>query len=269
MLTLLVLTDFSPVADHALQYAAALAAPAGAHLVLLHVRPSLLSPRAFTAAADYSESQANDLLQQRLRTLPAAVRATCALERGDVGTELATAARRHKASVIVVGRPDLSNTPEELAHTTSLEVLRHVACPLLIVPHNASGTVPPRQVLLAIDDQPLPTTHATQTLQPLLGSAALTVLHVSDEEVTNDPTRAFANAQHAGLTAGFASAQPNGFSGASPAAGIADAAAMLQPDLLLLVARRRSFLGQLFHESVTAAVVREARLPVLVLPEVA
>ncbi|KUG09829.1 universal stress protein [Solirubrum puertoriconensis] len=269
MLTLLVLTDFSPVADHALQYAASLAAPTGAHLVLLHVRPSLLSPRAFTATSEHSESQANDLLQQRLHALPAGVRATCALERGDVGAELAEAARRYKASLIVVGRPDLSNIPEELDHTTSLEVLRHVACPLLIVPHNAAGAVTPRQVLLAIDDQPLPSTHATQTLQPLLGSAALTVLHVSNEEGSNNPGRAFANAQHAGLTAGFASAQANGFSGASPAAGIADATAMLQPDLLVLIARRRSFLGQLFHESVTAAVVREARLPVLVLPEVA
>ncbi|AYA36921.1 universal stress protein [Hymenobacter oligotrophus] len=267
MLTLLVLTDFSPVADHALQYAAALAAPAGAHLVLLHVRPSLLSPRAFTGTAEYSESQAHDLLQQRLRALPAGVRATCALERGDVAAELAEAARRHNASVLVVGRPDLSNTPEELEHTTSLDVLRHVACPLLVVPHNAAGAVPPRQVLLALDDQPLPTTHTTTELQPLLGNAALTVLHVSEEEVANDPSRVFANAEHAGLVAGFASAQASGISGTSPAAGIADATAMQQPDLLLLVARRHSFLGNLFHQSVTATVVREARLPVLVLPE--
>jgi nucleotide-binding universal stress UspA family protein len=268
MLTLLVLTDFSPVADHALRYAAALAAPAGAHLVLLHVRPSLLSSRAFTAPhSDLSETQANDLLQQRLRALPAGLRSSCALEKGDVEGELAAAARRHRASLVVVGRPDLSDMPPAVTHTTSVEVLRQVPCPLLVVPINAQGQVPPRQVLLAVDDEPLPSSRATATLQPLLGQAALTITSIAQAENANVAERALANAQGAGLTEGFTGVQARSFFHPEPAAGIAEATAALHPDLLMLVARRRSFLGALFHDSVTTSVVQDATLPVLVLPE--
>ncbi|GAB3841339.1 universal stress protein [Hymenobacter jeollabukensis] len=266
MLTLLVLTDFSPAADHALQYAAKLAAPGGAHLVLLHVRPSLLSPNALTASSA-TEEDANTLLRQRLQSLPTGLPASAAVASGEVAAEVAAAVRQREAAVVIVGRPELGPVPDELVHTTSLGLLRHLPCPLLVVPHHAAGAVPPQRALLAVDDQPLPRTPGTTALRPLLGQAALTVAFVADEEVAADPERAFNNARLAGLLAGFGPVQERGFANAEVAAGIADATALVQPDLLVLVARRRSLLGSLFHRSVTAAVVRAATVPVLVLPE--
>ncbi|MCC3158674.1 universal stress protein [Hymenobacter sp. 15J16-1T3B] len=268
MLTLLVLTDFSPAADYALQYAAALAAPGGAHLVLLHVRPSLLSANALTTSSvAETEEDAYALLRQRLLTLPPTLPASAAVVSGEVGAEVAAAVRQREAAVVVVGRPELGSVPDELVHTTSLGLLRHLPCALLVVPLRTAATVPPRRALLAVDDQPLPRTPGTAGLHPLLGHTALTVAFVADEEVAADPARAFANAQQAGLLGGFGPTQERGFAATAPAAGIADATALVQPDLLVLVARRRSLLGRLFHQSVTAAVVREATVPVLVLPE--
>ncbi len=48
--------------------------------------------------------------------------------------------------------------------------------------------------------------------------------------------------------------------------GILEAAATGKFDLIVLIARPRSFLGELFHHSVTAEVLLHCRLPVLVLP---
>lgn len=268
MLTLLVLTDFSAAADHALQYAATLAAPGGAHLVLLHVRPGLLSPGAFTVApVAETEDDAYALLRQRLLTLPANLPASAAVASGEVAAEVAAAVRQREAALVVLGRPDLGPVPDELARTTSLGLLNHLPCPLLVVPEHSAATAPPQRALLAADDQPLPHTPGTAELRPLLNQASVTVAFVAEEEAAADPARAFANAQQAGLLAGFGAAQEQGFSATTPAAGLVAAAALLQPDLLVLVARRRSFLGSLFHQSVTAAVVRETQVPVLVLPE--
>ncbi|NVO86217.1 universal stress protein [Hymenobacter terrestris] len=54
--------------------------------------------------------------------------------------------------------------------------------------------------------------------------------------------------------------------GHDPAANILRALAESQADLLLLIARPRSFLGRLFHHSVTAQVLHGCAVPVLLLP---
>ncbi|OGX87310.1 hypothetical protein BEN49_10760 [Hymenobacter coccineus] len=52
----------------------------------------------------------------------------------------------------------------------------------------------------------------------------------------------------------------------NPATGVLQAITDTQADLLVLVARPRSFLAGLFHRSVTAAVLRHCTVPVLLLP---
>ena len=51
-----------------------------------------------------------------------------------------------------------------------------------------------------------------------------------------------------------------------PAAGVLRAVAEAQADLLILIARPRSFLGSLFHRSVTAQVLRGCSVTLLLLP---
>jgi nucleotide-binding universal stress UspA family protein len=52
----------------------------------------------------------------------------------------------------------------------------------------------------------------------------------------------------------------------TPAPGVLQAVADTQADLLVLIARPRSFWSGLFHRSVTAAVLRRSTVPVLLLP---
>ena len=51
-----------------------------------------------------------------------------------------------------------------------------------------------------------------------------------------------------------------------PAAGVLQAIIDTQADMLVHIARPRSFLGRLFHESVTAEVLRHSMVPMLLLP---
>ena len=52
----------------------------------------------------------------------------------------------------------------------------------------------------------------------------------------------------------------------APAEAILQAAQPADFDMVVLVARPHSFLGELFHHSVTAQVLLHSALPVLVLP---
>ncbi|UOQ68410.1 universal stress protein [Hymenobacter volaticus] len=54
--------------------------------------------------------------------------------------------------------------------------------------------------------------------------------------------------------------------GKSTVAGILAAAQAPEFDMVALIGRQRSVLGQLFHRSVTAHVLLHSQLPVLVLP---
>ena len=49
-------------------------------------------------------------------------------------------------------------------------------------------------------------------------------------------------------------------------AGVLEEAARQSADVLVVVARRHSLLGSLFHSSVTARLIQESPIPVLVLP---
>ena len=55
----------------------------------------------------------------------------------------------------------------------------------------------------------------------------------------------------------------------APADGILHAATELDSQLIVVLARPHTFLGGLFHRSVTAQVLRHSPVPVLVLPTVA
>jgi nucleotide-binding universal stress UspA family protein len=267
---ILVLTDFSAAANHALLYAAGLAAPLGAHLVVLHVdtQTSLLAPKllvqehpdphSFTLALDACVRQLSAPTLTEART-------------GPLATVVAAAAARHRPVLIVVGRPHTEDLPDELVAPSALDVLPATPYPLLVVPYSASLTKVPRYLLLAADEEPFSLGDYAGSVRHLLNAldAQLSVVHVAPagHEASN------AQALEAVLQTGISIERPlavlHHAAGTDPAEGIITAAATLHTDLLVLIARPRSFFGRLFHYSVTAQVVRHSAVPVLLLPAIA
>ncbi|OGX88686.1 universal stress protein [Hymenobacter glacialis] len=270
---LLILTDFFRAANQALDYATNLAGPLGARLVLLHVRrDSILDSELFTGELSDLSKEATAMALSQVAT-GLAVPVVVEVGHGRVAFAVADAVSRHHPLVVVMGRPDYSATPDELVRTTALDLLRTAPYPMLIVPHTLTSTVLPRRVLLAVDGEEFtvgPHAGAMRHISRTLG-VELTVLHVTPDaadDVSEDEV--MASVQRTGL--GLDLPAPMRFRrvvAASPAEGILHAAQAGGADLVVVLARPRSFWGQLFHHSVTAEVLLHSPVPVLVLPTLA
>lgn len=270
MPSLLILTDFFRAANEALDYATNLAGPLGAQMVLLHVRrDSLLDPEMFTGQLSELSQQATAMALSHVAG-NLAVPVVTEIGHGRVAFAVADAVSRHHPLLLVLGRPDYSQTPDELVHTTALDLLRTGPYPMLIVPHVLASSTLPRRVLLAVDGEDFTLGPHAGAMRHVLTAlrAELTVLyvtpdagpHVSAEQVLNLVRRT-------GL--GVDLAEPLRYRGtvaARPADGILQAAQAGTVDLVIVLARPRSFWGQLFHRSVTAEVLLHSPVPVLVLP---
>lgn len=270
--SLLILTDFFQAANRALDYATNLAGPLGARLVLLHVRrDSIIDPELFTGGLSNLDQRAVALALKSIASdLPVPVVAE--VGHGRVAYAVADAVSRHHPTLVVLGRPDTEDTPDELVSSTALDILRTAPYPMLVVPHNVPTTTPPRRILLAVDAEEFSLGKHAGAMRHLLDAlqAELTVLHVGEDvDSTKNGAAALEIVQRTGLTADLA--QPIRtlvVNAPAPAEGILQVATPQDFDLVVLIARPRSFLGELFHHSVTAQVLLHSTVPVLVMPAV-
>jgi nucleotide-binding universal stress UspA family protein len=267
--SLLILTDFFQAANRALDYATNLADPLGARLVLLHVRrSSVLDPEMLRGELSNLGREAINLaLNSVARQL--AVPVVAEVGYGRVAAAVADAVSRHHPELIVVGRPDYSTTPAELVETTSLDILRAAPYPMLLVPHLVGSSAPPRHLLLAVDGQPFDLGEHAGVVHRLLAEfrASLTVLHVAAHPDSDKmPPAALEAVVRAGLLLETRPFDIRTTSNRSPEAGILQEANPKEFDMIVIIARRHTFLGQLFHRSVTAQVLMHSELPVIVLP---
>jgi nucleotide-binding universal stress UspA family protein len=269
-LTLLILTDFFQAADRALAYATGLAGPLGARQVLLHVRrDSVLDPEIFSGRlSNHSQSVVDLALHSLVSKLPGT--ATAEVGHGRVAAAVAEAVRRHQPALVVLGRPDTEYTPDELVSTTALDLLRAAPAPMLVVPNTIAATHPPRRVLLAVDAEEFSLGPHTRAMRHLLNGlhAEVTVLHITPKENPEEPQAALLKiVRRLDLTSDLAAPVRILSRQASDAAeAIISAAQPANFDMVMVVARPRSYFSDLFHRSVTAQVLLHSAVPVLVLP---
>ncbi|SFQ68503.1 Nucleotide-binding universal stress protein, UspA family [Hymenobacter arizonensis] len=267
--SLLILTDFFQAANRALDYATNLAVPLKARLVLLHVRrDSILDPEMFTGQLSNLSQEAMDLALNGVAShLPVPVVAE--VGHGRIAFAVADAVTRHHPQLVVLGRADHSGTPNELVETTSLDILRTTPYPMLVVPHSVESTAPPRRVLLVVDGENFTLgEHAGSARQFLAAlGAELVVGHVMPDRHSGElPPSVLDSVLRTGLALELPPVGTRTLVNEDVAAGILHAAQPKDFDLVVLIARQRSFMGNLFHRSVTAQVLLESKIPVLVLP---
>ena len=89
---------------------------------------------------------------------------------------------------------------------------------------------------------------------------------VEDDEGCSAALRAV---QLSGLVKGVATPELRGYQNDDYTEGLLAAVHDTKADLVIVLARERSYLGELFHRSVTARLLAECPVPVLVLPVVA
>ncbi|MBC7447444.1 MAG: universal stress protein [Hymenobacteraceae bacterium] len=125
-------------------------------------------------------------------------------------------------------------------------------------------------MLVAVDADAFTLNAATRALTPLLGawSAAYSVVHVTarDDSPGLQGQLALNHLRASGLLPATVPLELYEAPSVEPAAGVLATLDDTRADLLVLIARPRSFLGQLFHRSVTAHILRGCWVPVLLLP---
>jgi nucleotide-binding universal stress UspA family protein len=272
-LSLLVLTDFYQPADHALHYADRLAVATGARLVLLHVRrDAILDPEQLTGTLVDLDTEAINLAFASLKRELAAP-AVAELGHGLLPEAVGRAIRQHRPTLVVLGRTDAGNTPDELLTPLALALLRTEPYPMLLVPPGPALPPVPRRVLLAVDGEPFSLGEYAGGVRQLLDAlpATIAVLHITPPNHPDDyPDQPLEWVRRTGLAGDLAPLMRHRrVSAAHPAEGILRVAKPAEYDVVALIARPRSFLGRLFHRSVTAQVLLHSTLPVLVLPAVA
>ena len=136
-----------------------------------------------------------------------------------------------------------------------------------LVPRDAQYVGPSHRVLVAVDDEPFILKAASRALAPMLAAwpAAFTVALVRATQAQRSQL-ALADVHASGLISPPAPMRLYEEANEHPATDVLQAITDTQTDLLVLFTRPRSFLGELFHRSVTAAVLRHCSVPVLLLP---
>lgn len=267
--SLVVLTDFYAVSNRALSYAAGLAVPLGAHLLLLHVRhDELLAP------ADYGDSyhtwRSDQKTSYALRKLAAdqPVPTEIKVSEESLAGAVREAGQHQPPLLVVLARPDPAIAPEGLVVSTAMSLLRHAPYPLLLVPAAGWDAVLPRHLLLAVDGQPFRLRPHQDLLRRLLAATQGTfdVVHVIMEETAqHSPAPVLETVSENNLVNSLPERNLHQVYQITAVDGILEEAARQQTDMLVVVARPHSLFGRLFHESVTAQILRESPIPVLVL----
>ena len=271
-LTFVVFAGFYATPRHTVHYANTLTQALHGHLVLLHVnRASMFDPYALMAESYHQEelnrqtetAAALYRLAEELPTQPTVEMATDLLP--EVAQDLA---RRHHPALFVLSQPDPERAGISVAQGCA-ELLQAGHYPLLLVPPTAPADQPPRRILIAADREPFILTANAQPLRQLLAlpGTTLVVAHVSSG-VEDDAgcSAALRAVQLSGLVQGLPTPELRGYEHDNYEEGLLAAVQDTQADLVVVLARERSYLGELFHQSVTARLLAHCPVPVLVLP---
>lgn len=137
--SILVPVDFSRASERALDYAASLAGPFGAKLILLNVVEPFPTPDfAYTPMAldnDVIVAQAKEHLEKvRIRSgLDPKLVGKILIRHGSPYAEITDAARTSKADLIVISTHGYTGLAHVFMGSTAERVVRHAPCPVLVV----------------------------------------------------------------------------------------------------------------------------------------
>jgi nucleotide-binding universal stress UspA family protein len=269
--TIVVLTDFSPAGDRAGAYAAALAAPLGAALHLVHVfSMPFTSPRMAVAMHEAIAEHVQEdgwRLQQKASALP--LPATTQVVKADWAGAVAQVLAEYQPLLLVAGLPITGGLFSKWLLNRPLPLVHQTGYPLLLVPENLpqADLHPPRRLLLAVEDRPFQLSTEAQQLGPQLdrlGCQTFVATVLPPDHPTSGEAGLHA-ARHCGLASALAQAELRKVIDARPASGIWLAADELEADLVVLLDQGHGWAHKVFSGSVIADVIRFSQVPVLLL----
>ena len=273
-ITLVVFAGFYTAARHTVRYADMLAQALRGQLVLLHIdRVALFDTYALMGEGYRHEALSREAdtatalqrLSEELPTHPTVEVATDLLP--NIAEDLF---ERHRPALFVLSQPDTDQPSVVSVALACADLLRAGQYPLLVVPLKTPISQAPRRIMIAVDREPFELATDSRELCQLLAlpGADVFVAHISsgldDDAGCAEALRAV---QASGLVKKSApTPELRGYEYDDYAEGLLAAVQDIEADLVVVLARQRSYLGEVFHRSVTARLLERCPVPVLVLP---
>jgi nucleotide-binding universal stress UspA family protein len=276
---ILVATDGTESADHAIRAARAIADHTGQPVELLAVHEPLpmLAPEASFVEGPAAMEESRTTLKARVLEQVARVNPTAhwplQVVSGQPEAQIAHAARKHGASLVIMGLGEHGLYERLLGDEMVLRVIRLGTVPVLAVAPGFLGL--PKRILAATDFSPSSVRALTLAESITTPNSRFTIAHVLSNEVDAANWKRTNAAFHgttgrafdlvvAGLKRGL-SAERELLVG-NPAKGLLEFAKENQTDLIVTGSHGFGFLTRLWLGSVSQRLVRGARCSVLVAP---
>ena len=268
--TFVVLTDLSSAAQVALNYTTNLAALLDGRVVLLHVyQDPLLTPEAVMVAAPAAISSRQEIMTELMSwTRRLAVPTEAEMSVDTLGLAVFDVVQRRQPLLLAIGREHPDNLLDRFISNMALPVLHDARYPLLLVPEEWKDTALPSRVIVAADDDPFWLTQPSRAVAMLLNALhpTTTVVHVTNSDGPSQAEVGLEAVRRSGMFGPITNNSLYEVREEAPADGILHTAAELDAQLIVVLARPHTFVGGLFHRSVTAQILRRSSRPVLVLP---
>jgi nucleotide-binding universal stress UspA family protein len=146
ILNILVAVDFSDYSRTALCYATFLAERFGATLTLVHSVEPYAYPEDLSAGCTLEELDARWMQKQKEKletlrqTIKEGIPATVVVTMGTAWNRIVGTAKSWSADLIVIGTHGRTGLKHALMGSTAERVVRHAACPVLVVPSPGTGS---------------------------------------------------------------------------------------------------------------------------------
>lgn len=268
MKTILVATDFSLAATNAAMYAADMAMAIDADLYVLHVYqiPVIYFDIPIALAADNLQDNATISITKLKAALSLKTHGQLTIEttvkEGSFLEVLTTICTQIQPYAVVLGCQEKTTAERFMFGTQAVQVMRHLAWPVMAVPVNAAFSNI-KKIGLACDFDDAPGTIPTEEIKAWVNdfNAALHVLNTDD----SDSYKPEVLDQSAVLQKMLGKLVPvfHFIPGKNTGEGILHFAEANNIDLLIVIPRHRSWIDTLLHSSHTRQLVLHSRVPVM------
>ncbi|MCB0429175.1 MAG: universal stress protein [Flavobacteriales bacterium] len=267
MKTIILPTDFSACSDQAIDYAIGLFGKTATRFYLVHVyQIPLTYPSAVIPGLEILKEKAEQDLQKKAEELKGRLSAEliCQAYEGDVVDVIGKMAKKETEALVVMGAHGMSPMREFLAGSHAVDCIRHLPCPVIIVPEKAQ-VHSPEKILFASDAESEGGVDAPDALAAFARhfNARLTVVHVNEKSMASvqSATHATLGKAYDGLKVEFREAAGDDVSEA-----IGRVADETGAHLVAMVAHHRKLMERIFHKSVTRQVAISTHIPLISFP---
>jgi len=275
MKTIIVPTDFSPIATNAMNFAADMAVNINASLMLLHIYQipvSMTDVPVVMASADELRKSSETKLQEIKNSLThitsGKIKVYTEARLGDVSDELEDVCKHIQPFAVIMGTRGASGIERVLFGSTTLTAIRHLKWPVIVVPPGKEYGTGIKKIGFACDFDKVVESTPIQFIKNMVKEFGAE-LHVLNVDYKGKHFKPETPEESMLLNELLADLNPNYhfIEHADIEDGINEFAEKNNIDLLITIPKKHKLLDSLFKQSSTKQIVTQSHVPVMCVHE--